>query len=139
MITLLPEEELGLQIMALHNMGMLADISCTDCNRQESLNCNIDDSESPVFSSPEFGWELTTCPFHYVPNNILQFIDEYYYYENYNGQGIPTYDDMNGRFHCASKMYRGYIAKLTNIKNDNTNTTKQNSGLGSARAKYLKQ
>lgn len=119
MIHLEEEELIGLQVMALFNMGVLGakggrSLSCKWCKEQSRLNCEMDDSKTEaVFSIDEFGddYILTSCPLNYVPETILDFIEKYYYEEN-NNTVVDSYYDCGARESTAKTIYRSYINTL---------------------------
>jgi hypothetical protein len=112
MISLTPEEEQGLKIIALLREGKMTGFNCSECKLQEQRNCTgAEEHSAPVFVSPELG-DLYVCPILLIPRTIIQWVDEYDFYEKYPS-AVPSYKDINPRFWIAVKFYESFKGKLS--------------------------
>jgi hypothetical protein len=112
------EEILGLKIMALLHTGELQGLDCGRCNEptQIEVNCKGGEQDESVFADPFFRLELTSCPFNYIPDNIKEFITEYYFYPDGDFSGSFSHKKINGRKFTAIRAYKNFIATVMNIK-----------------------
>lgn len=114
-ITLTEEEERALKLIALMREGVLEGFQCSDCRLQKQRNCEgAEDFSTPVLFLPDIG-QLYVCPVLLIPPTIIQFMDEYDYYEKYPS-ACPSYKDVNPRFWCAVRFYENYKAKIMEEK-----------------------
>ena len=127
------EEKLGLQISALARLDSLKGLSCETCQRQNVMNCECVESDMVVFSDSLFEIELTACPFHYIPQTVIDFVDEWNYLEKWPSTA-KTYNEVSHKFWLASKYFMECIAKVE--KRKSSKQPKQDKGLDALRLQH---
>jgi hypothetical protein len=101
-------EEVGIKILVLIHTGAM-NITQGEVDLRAKVPRDLQD---------EFDYQLTD-PMKYIPQNIVDFIDEYFYYEKYNS-AAPSYEDVNPRYWEAVKLYDSYKNRITNVSNKPT-------------------
>lgn len=54
-----------------------------------------------------------TCPIKLIPKNIIDFMNMYYYYKNYQSAPMPDYNNVSKRFLLASAYYENRKSEMT--------------------------
>jgi len=114
-ISLSKTEQLGLQLLALANKGLLSSFNCSTCVKQDYLNCSLEDSDRQCFSDPVFGLRLCSCPYNFITPELADFVDDYVFLDEFphtmeaKGKVLP-------RFWLMYKTYKSNLNKIENYK-----------------------
>lgn len=98
----------GIKVLALVHSGKLK-LDCDNCINQNELSCGKISNEI-VFENEDL--VLYTCPLFYVNRWILDFYDEYSYYEAFPGTA-PKYGEHSVRFWECVKIYKRMYNKYS--------------------------
>ena len=111
-------EELGIKIVVLLHTGMFGNTV-----GEFDLRAKV-----PTSLHDEFDYQITN-PIEHIPNSIMVFIDEYFYYEKYPA-AAPKYDDVNPKYWAAVKLYDSYKGQIMNNKSKEEAGPPKPKGIG---------
>ena len=118
-------EEVAIKILVLLHTGSLK-VTIGDIDLRTKVPRDMHD---------EFDYQLTN-PLEHIPQNIMDFIDEHFYYETYPG-AAPKYSEVNPRFWEASKIYNTYKNKILNHANKQPDQQSKPKGISAQDALAL--
>ena len=112
-------EELGIKILVLIHNGLL--------DFEEDEDIDLRQRVSPELYN-EFDYQFDVVR-DFIPNNIFEFMDEFFYYEKYGG-ARPLYEDGNPRYWAAARSYDAYNDRISLMKAKAESQKNGNSGGG---------
>jgi hypothetical protein len=124
MIELDELEKVGITLIAIARTEGLEAFDCSTCTLQDKRNCECDGAKTDGVFYHELLGELTACPLRYISQAVVDFFDQYDYYEKYPSSA-PSYYEQNPRFWQAVKHYESIKTKLT-IKEKSSNKETDN-------------
>ena len=135
-------EKESLTIVAVLRRTEGYNFDCRNCSEemQEQRNCGGAYNTPPfaVFKHDLVG-EYYSCPINNIPTAVIDFLDEYDYYEKYPAKA-PSYLSVLPRFWDAVKFLDARLSEVEdiNIKNMRNNHKAEEDSLKKMRAMFSK-